>query len=107
MKKKHMDRPYRPLSDAGRRRVKRRRLLGKKGKLILGVVLLWLAYLFLAGDYGLFRIISLSREIAQVEERISMLRAKKAALRREVQLLQRDPATIERVAREKLGMVKD
>lgn len=102
-----MDRPYRPPSSAGRRRPRRRRLLGKKGKLILGVVLLWLGYLFLGGDYGLVRIVSLTREIAKAEEKISVLRAKKAALQREIQLLQRDPATIERVARERLGMVKD
>lgn len=73
----------------------------------MGLVLAWLAYLFLGGDYGLFSIVSLRREIAQVKEKTSVLRAKKAALRRELQLLERDPATIERVARERLGMVKD
>lgn len=75
--------------------------------MVLGGVLLWLAYLFLGGDYGLLRIVSLKKEIAHVEQQISVLRAKKAALKRECELLQGDASTIERVARDRLGMTKD
>ncbi len=91
------------------RPVKRRKNPRKRGVrlLLVGIGVLWLLYLFLGGDYGLLRIVSLKREIARVEARIVQLRAKKVALERERRLLEGDPATIERIAREKFGMTKE
>jgi len=55
----------------------------------------------------LVRIVSLRREIAEAEAQIGLLKAKKAALRRECELLQGDPSTIQRIARDRLGMVEE
>jgi cell division protein FtsB len=55
---------------------------------------------------GLPRLRGLQRELDQVDEENDELKRDVARLRIEVQLLRDDPAAVERIARDELGMVR-
>jgi len=76
-------------------------------KLALGLVVFsgW-AYLFVAGDVGLLRLRQRQEQLADLEARVGRLEAENDSLRKVLWSLEHDPAFLERVAREELGMVK-
>lgn len=74
--------------------------------LLLGAFSL-IAYIFVFGDYGGYRIWKQKREIAQLEGTIRHLRFEQEQLKKEVDLLRNDPEYIEKIAREDYGMIKE
>jgi cell division protein FtsB len=80
----------------------RRRIKG----LLLLVFLIAAAYEFVGGDYGIYRIRNQKRQIELLRAEVQKMRADNEALRRHVALLESDPATIEKIARERYGMAK-
>jgi cell division protein FtsB len=60
----------------------------------------------LFGDQGLFAYRSLRGEAVSLRDEVGALKIKQQDLGREIRLLRGDPATIERLARERLGLVK-
>ncbi len=80
----------------------RRRIKG----LFFFLFLLAAAYEFVGGDYGIYRIRNQIRQIEAMETEIQKMRADNKALRRHVARLENDPATIEKIARERYGMIK-
>ena len=64
-------------------------------------------YLLSSGDSGVRKLWDQTRRIKILEEDIHQLTKKNAALVEEVKLLTNDRKTIERIARERYGMVKD
>jgi cell division protein FtsB len=97
---------------------KKRPSLRKKGKpfaflkkgigrgLFLGVVL-FVVYIFLFGDYGVYRMWKQNKEIAELQRTIEALRLEQEGLKQEIYLLENDPEYIEKIAREKYGMIKE
>jgi cell division protein FtsB len=64
-------------------------------------------YLLSSGDSGVTKLWDQTRRIEILERDIQQLAKKNADLVEEVELLTNDPKTIERIARERYGMVKD
>ncbi|MDP6041748.1 MAG: septum formation initiator family protein [Candidatus Latescibacteria bacterium] len=63
-------------------------------------------YLFSAGDSGFYQLMVREEQIVMLEQEIGVIRAKNALLERETALLEDDLAEIERIARERYGMVQ-
>jgi cell division protein FtsB len=72
---------------------------------ILAMAAVGVPIMMLAPD-GLPRLRSLSKELSQVEGENAELRQRIQHLRREVEHLREDPASIERIARDELGLVR-
>ncbi|MFQ5905040.1 MAG: septum formation initiator family protein [bacterium] len=66
---------------------------------------LWMAYLFVGGDYGLLKVISLKRQEIELRSKLLGVRARKEVLLKETKRLKNDLGTIEKIAREELGMI--
>ncbi len=64
------------------------------------------AYEFVGGDYGFYRTRNQKRQIELLKAEIQKMRADNEALRRHVALLENDPVTIEKIARERYGMAR-
>lgn len=64
------------------------------------------AGLFVFGGAGLVRVWQMKQEVVALEREIRDLRAEADRLSRTVDRLREDPALIEEIAREELGMVK-
>ena len=62
-------------------------------------------YLFLAGDSGFFQLIMRKQQIAESKREIATIRQQNAMLEREAKLLENNLDEIERIARERYGMV--
>ena len=73
--------------------------------LILGV-LCAVVYIFVFGNYGLYRVWKQRQEIEQLEQTLEALRFRQEQLRRKALLLESDPDYIEKMAREEYGMVR-
>jgi cell division protein FtsB len=71
--------------------------------IFLGCVLLLDA---VVGERGLFQTIRSRQDLLRAEQQLDNLKRENAALRSEVHRLQRDPATLEFVARQQLGLVR-
>ncbi|MBL7075476.1 septum formation initiator family protein [candidate division KSB1 bacterium] len=86
----------------------RRQALSKKRirLLIAFGVLTLLVILFVGGDRGLYQIWKLSREKKHLEEQIEGLKHVEAEMKKREKKLQDDPEYLEKVAREKYGMIK-
>ncbi|PIU51606.1 hypothetical protein COS91_03575 [Candidatus Desantisbacteria bacterium CG07_land_8_20_14_0_80_39_15] len=56
---------------------------------------------------GYLKVRSLKKEISQIQEEIKRLQKENESLQIEIEKLENDPFTIEKKAREKLGMVKE
>ncbi len=85
----------------GDRRRKKRNLWLFLGSLFF----LWMVYLFLGGDYGLIQVISLKRRELELQSRLLKVRAKRELLLKETQRLKNDLGTVEKIARQELGMI--
>ncbi|MCS6896420.1 MAG: septum formation initiator family protein [Nitrospira sp.] len=68
---------------------------------------LWLLVGLVFGEMGLLRYFAMREYARRLESELATLGAEKAALEKEVMRLQRDPAKIEQVARERLGYVRE
>lgn len=65
-----------------------------------------LGYVYLGGSHGLIRIYQLRRQREVLRHQILELQAEREIMMKENRELREEPAAIERVAREELGMVK-
>ncbi len=76
--------------------------------LIALVVLLGLGLVTLAvfGDHGIITYLELRRAYGEMESRVEKIEKENKRLTREINALRNDPATMERIAREELGMIK-
>ena len=80
------------------------------GRIVVGfvsVIVCSLGVSSVLGDHGLLRIRELRAREAGIRARAEGLEAENAALRENVRRLRDDDATLERVARESQGLVKD
>lgn len=59
------------------------------------------------GDQGFFHLHRLKLELSDLQQRIAAVEADNARLRQEIGHLKTDPAYIERLARQDLGMLKE
>jgi cell division protein DivIC len=60
----------------------------------------------LVGDKGLIELVKTRHDFSALETSLQRIRAENARLREEARLLREDADTIERVARERLGLIK-
>ncbi len=77
------------------------------GRIIIFALILVLLYVLVFGDYGMWRINALQKEIVAQQGQIDQLKAERDSLEQERWRLINDPKYIEKVAREKYGMKKD
>ena len=73
--------------------------------LFLGAVF-FVLYIFLFGNYGVYRMWKQKKEIEQLEQTLEALRLRQEQLKLEAHLLENDPEYIEKIAREEYGMMK-
>jgi len=73
---------------------------------ILVAFLIFLAYLYIGGDYGLWQHWKLSQKRDHLEKELATLRREQDSLRTVIQKLKTDSSYIEKVAREKYNMGK-
>lgn len=73
--------------------------------LLLGAIF-FILYIFLFGNYGIYRMWKQKREIEQLVQTLDALRLRGEQLRLEVHLLENDPEYIEKIAREEYGMIQ-
>jgi len=77
-------------------------------KLILPTLLgLAAYYAFFGGEYSLLELRHARAEIQAQEKELSVLREEVVYLRARADSLENDPATLERLARERYGMIRD
>jgi cell division protein FtsB len=72
--------------------------------LAFGLVLLALVINTLFGDNGVFHLLAQRRKSVALEQTIEQLREENTLLAREIAALRSDPLTVERLAREELGL---
>jgi cell division protein FtsB len=80
-----------------------------KGRLLLGAAVLVGATYFavFGGDYDLFDLHRIRRERAAEEQRVAEAQVEVERLRARRDSLRHDSGTIERIAREQFGMIRD
>jgi cell division protein FtsB len=81
--------------------VSRARLLAVAGGTLLALVLL------VYGTTGLVRVRAMQHEMRAMEREVAALRSRTRELTEIVEKLRHDPATIEKLAREELGYVRE
>ena len=78
---------------------------------VLGIlawaIALWFVAVVIMGDTGFFSILGLRSMRSDLEDRIGVLEDARAAATQRRDDLENDPWTIEKVAREECGMIKD
>ncbi|KPK96430.1 hypothetical protein AMJ80_00160 [bacterium SM23_31] len=97
------------MSDKAQKNISRiltRRKRSVKRLIILGILLLVIC-IYSFGDYGLYQYYQLNREEKRLQTELAQLELESKQLEMERQLLQKqDPDYLERIAREKFGLVK-
>lgn len=82
--------------------------MGKVSRILLAVLLgLAVYYAVFGGEYSLMEVRNVRREIVAKERELEELRRSLDSLRAWVDSLQNDSATLERLARERFGMIRD
>jgi cell division protein FtsB len=82
--------------------------MGKVRRLVLPVLLGLAAYYALfGGEYSLFELRNARQEVLAQQRELEALRLEVDSLRAWVDSLQSDSATLERLARERIGMVRE
>jgi cell division protein FtsB len=77
-------------------------------RLVLPILLgLAFYYAFFGGEYSLLELRQARKDIKAKEQELSLLREEVEYLRARADSLENDSATIERIAREKYGMIRD
>ena len=82
---------------------RRRRVLRVALALIFGVALY---YALFGGEYSVFELRGLSKRVVEQQARLDSLRIEVDSLEARADSLENDSATIERIARERYGMIK-
>lgn len=85
------------------RRATLKRLFGAAALIVNGYLLLS----FLFGDMGLLKFIKMKQTYSRIKEENRMLRSDNEELTRQIKALKTDPLTIERIARERLGLARE
>jgi len=86
-------------------RVRRGPLTVKRFLFMIGSIVF--CYCYIIGDYGIYNYLMKKREVLRLEKEVESLRIERQKLNELKKLLkQEDLITIERIAREKYGMVK-
>lgn len=76
-------------------------------RIVLAVVLgVALYYALFGGEYSVFELRSLSKRVLQEQARLDSLRVEVDSLEARADSLENDSATIERIARERYGMIR-
>ena len=78
-----------------------RRLAAAGALLFAGYFAVW------GGEYSAFDLADLREQRVEAEARLADTRAENDSLRAAARRLERDPATIEQVARERFGMIRE
>ena len=111
--------PQEPKPDARRRAasepLRRKRVVAAPPSTLqrrmINLVLVFVAVVLvvdaLVGEKGLMESMRARREYRQLELSLESLRRENARMREEVRRLEDDPSTIEAVAREELGLIRD
>ncbi|MCL6567104.1 MAG: septum formation initiator family protein [Acidobacteriia bacterium] len=96
-------RPVQPIRTEARRL---REQLRRRGRSVLaaGVFLLLVHDLF--GEHGLLALRRSQKEATRLEQEIAALNEENQRLAGEIEALKSDPATIERIARDEMGLAK-
>jgi cell division protein FtsB len=76
----------------------------KAAKLALGLVVIALLINSLFGDRGVLHLLTQKRHADELAREVASLRHENARLARDIELLRTDPRTVERLAREELGL---
>ncbi len=71
------------------------------------ILLLILGIFTFFGEKGIFSLLRIQKEVAQIKEKNAKLEEENQKLREEVKRLQTDRRYIEEIARKELGMVKE
>ena len=74
-------------------------------KFIFFLVIATLLYVFVVGDAGIVRIMTLRHEKATIEDDLAMLDHSIGSLEHEIQRLEQDPSAMEKLGRERYGFV--
>jgi cell division protein FtsB len=80
--------------------------MSRRRALAAAAVLGGLLFGFAGGEYGTLDWWRLKRDLAAERSALDSLKSETDSLARELRLLERDPATQERVARERFGMIR-
>jgi cell division protein FtsB len=83
--------------------------LRPRGRHLLAAAVLAAALYYAAfgGEYSAFDLLRLKRDRRDAETRLARTRREVDSLKAQALKLERDPATIERVARERFGMIRE
>jgi cell division protein FtsB len=83
--------------------------LRPRGRHLLAAAVLAAALYYAAfgGEYSAFDLLRLKRDRYDAETRLARTRREVDSLKAQALKLERDPATIERVARERFGMIRE
>lgn len=82
--------------------------MGRVGRILFPAILvLAVYYAVFGGEYSIFEIGSARQELARVQEELERLRSENDSLRAWADSLETDRWTIERLAREEHGLVRD
>jgi cell division protein FtsB len=82
--------------------------MAKVKRLILPILLgLAVYYALFGGEYSLLELRQARSEIAAQEEELNLIRGENEYLRARADSLQNDSATLEKLARERFGMIRD
>ena len=82
--------------------------MGRVGRFLLaGLLGLAVYYAVFGGEYSLIEVRQIRREIVARERELTELRRSLDSLQAWVDSLQNDSATLERLARERFGMIRD
>lgn len=90
----------------GRRWLDRQRRMVTVAQVVGAGVCVWLLLALFFGEMGLPRYLAMRHRATQLENDLAALRGENVSLRNDIARLQHDPATIERLARERLGYVR-
>jgi cell division protein FtsB len=85
---------------------------GGRGRLVRraflpGILLLAAYFAVFGGEYSIFEIRRARAEVLEAREELSELQERIDSLRARVDSLENDPETLERIARERFGMVRE
>lgn len=80
--------------------------LRRRAGLLLGLALLALLVHDVFGDHGFLAMRRTHKEVEQLRQEIQQLNQENARLAEELKALKNDPATIERLAREEMGLAR-
>ena len=82
--------------------------MGKLSRiLLLGLLVLAAYYALFGGEYSVFEVRATRARIAEQEAELERLRHQIDSLRARADSLESDPAVLERIARERFGMIRD